>query len=139
MGGVREGLYGYPYLKHLTQLCPCNWVKNMEKMNEAVGMNNCLTMSGGNELLVRTSRKQEFWKCIGCILSEVTYGKKVTSFGVIYNFVSGKNPPTKLQIDVRGSTDLNKVCCDLYCPFYCYACHQIILSYTTLFIYWMFI
>ena len=26
-GGIREGLYGYPYLKHLVQLWPGDWVK----------------------------------------------------------------------------------------------------------------
>ena len=28
-GGAREGLYGYTYLKHLIQLYPVDWVKNM--------------------------------------------------------------------------------------------------------------
>ena len=28
--GVREGLCGYPYLKHIIQLWPCDWVKRME-------------------------------------------------------------------------------------------------------------
>ena len=40
---------------------------------------------------------------------------------------------------VRGITDLYRICCYLYCNFYIYAYHWIILSYTTLFIYWMFI
>ena len=31
-GGItREGLYGYPYLKHLIQLRPGDWLKQMEK------------------------------------------------------------------------------------------------------------
>ena len=30
-GGTREILDGYPYLKHLIQLCPGDWVKQMEK------------------------------------------------------------------------------------------------------------
>ena len=37
-GGNREGLDGYPYLKHLIQFWPGDWVKRMEKINEAVGM-----------------------------------------------------------------------------------------------------
>ena len=51
-------------------------MKQMEKMNEAVGMNNCVTINGGGRRLVRTFKSQELWKCIGCIISEVTYGKK---------------------------------------------------------------
>ena len=45
-------------------------------MNEAVGINNHLMMGGGGKQTVRTFRSQEFWKRIGCIISEVTYGKK---------------------------------------------------------------
>ena len=30
-GGTIEGLYGYPYLKHLIQLWPGYWVIHMEK------------------------------------------------------------------------------------------------------------
>ena len=74
--GNREGLYGYPYLKHLIQLWPGDWVRQMEKMNEVVCMKNRFTSNGGGKRLVRPFRRQEFWKCIDCILSEVTYGKK---------------------------------------------------------------
>ena len=37
-GGTREGLDGYLYLNHLIQLLPGDWLKQMEKLNEAVGM-----------------------------------------------------------------------------------------------------
>ena len=30
-GGTRDGLYGYPYLKHLIQLWPGDWVKQVAK------------------------------------------------------------------------------------------------------------
>ena len=40
MCGTIEGLYGYPCLKHIIQLCPGDWVKRIAKMNEAVGINN---------------------------------------------------------------------------------------------------
>ena len=30
-GGKREGLDGYPYLKHLIQLWPGDWLRQMEK------------------------------------------------------------------------------------------------------------
>ena len=73
---TREGLYGYPYLKHLIRLWPGDWENQMEKMNEAVGMNNCVTVGGGGKRLVLPFKRQEFWKCIVCILSAVTYGNK---------------------------------------------------------------
>ena len=75
-GGKREGLDGYPYLKHLIHLWPVYWLRHMEKMNEAVCMNNCFTSNGVGKRLVNPFKSQEFWKCIGCILSAVTYGKK---------------------------------------------------------------
>ena len=40
------GLYGYNFVKHLIQFLPCDWVKQMKKMNEAIGMKNRLMMSG---------------------------------------------------------------------------------------------
>ena len=95
----------------------------MGKNNEAVGMNNRLTMSGGENWLVCTFRRQEFWKCIGCILLTVNYGNKGHNIWseIIKNF--GKNPPVKLQRYVCGNTDSNRLCCDIYRPFYYYACH----------------
>ena len=45
--GKREGLDGSPYLKHLINLWPGDWEKQMEKMNEAVCMKNCVTLNGG--------------------------------------------------------------------------------------------
>ena len=74
--GNRMGLDGFPYLKHLIQFCPGDWVKQMAKINEAVGMKNYVTINGGKKRLVSPFKIQEFWKFIGCVLSEVTYGKK---------------------------------------------------------------
>ena len=48
----------------------------MAKMNEGDGMKNRVTMDGGGKQIVRTFRRQDLWKCIGCILSAVTYGRK---------------------------------------------------------------
>ena len=47
--------------------------------------------------------------------------------------------PTKLQRDLCGNTKLYKICCAHYRHFYIYDHHWIILSYTTLFISWMFL
>ena len=73
---TREVLDGYPYLKHLIQLWPGDWVKHMAKINEAVGTNNLLTMGGGGKLIVCPFRRQEFCKCGGCIILAVKYGRK---------------------------------------------------------------
>ena len=95
----------------------------MKKTNEAVGMKNRVTMNGGWKLLVRPFKGQELWKCIGCILSEVTYGKKGHKLWSEVPKYFGKYENPKLQRDVRGNTDLYKVCCAHYCHFYIYACH----------------
>ena len=64
-GGDREGLDGYTYLKNIIQLWPGDWVKQMEKMNEAVGMKNFFTMDEVGKRPVCPFRRQECWKCIG--------------------------------------------------------------------------
>ena len=56
----------------------------MAKINEAVGMKNGVTMNGRGKRLVCPFIRQQFWKCMGCVISAVTYEKKDTSFGVIY-------------------------------------------------------
>ena len=48
----------------------------MSKMNETVGEKNHFDKSGGRKWLVRHFTKNEFWKCIACILSAVKYGMK---------------------------------------------------------------
>ena len=75
-GGKREGLDGFPYLKHLIKLWPGDQEKQTEKMNEAVTMKNRVILNGGEKRQVKKFTRQEFWKCIGCILSAATYGKK---------------------------------------------------------------
>ena len=75
-GGTRELLEGYPYLNHHIQLCPDDWEKNMETINEAIGTKNRVTVGGGGKLIVRPFKSQEFWNCIGCIISTVTYDRK---------------------------------------------------------------
>ena len=102
-------------------------------------MNNCVTTNGGGKRLVRPFKRQELWKCIGCILSAVTYGKKLHKlWSEVSKYFCNMETP-KLQIDVRGNTDLYKVCCAHYCYFYIHDSHLIILYYTTLFISWMFL
>ena len=98
-------------------------MNQMEKMNKVVGMKNCFTIDRGGKRLVRPLKRQELWRFIGCILSSVTYGKKGNKLWSEIPKYFGNKAPTKLQRDVSGKTDLYKVCCDHYCPFYIYAFH----------------
>ena len=87
-GGKREGLYGYPYLKHLIKFWPGDWVRHMEKINKAVWMKNRVTLNRGGKRQVQRFKRQELWKCIGCILSVITFGNftpKLASFLPIGN------------------------------------------------------
>ena len=45
-------------------------------MNQAVGENNRLDKLVGRKQPVRLFTRNEFWKCIGCILLAVIYGFK---------------------------------------------------------------
>ena len=123
MGGTREGFDRYPYLKHLIQLWPGDWVKQMEKMNEVVVIRNRFTINGGGKRLVRPFKRQEFWKCIDCIISTVTYGKKGHKLWSEIPTASFRMAPPKIQRYVRVNTDLYKVCCAHCRLFYMYVCH----------------
>ena len=111
-GGEREGLYGFPYLKHLIKLWPGDWEKNMERMNKAVTMKNRVTLNGGGKRQVKKFTRQEFWKCIGCILSAITYGKKGRNLWSEVSKGVGKHENQTLLRDVHGTTDLQKVVYD---------------------------
>ena len=90
-------------------------------MNEAVSMKNRVTLNGGGKRQVKKFTRQEFCKCIGCILSAFTYGKKGRKLWSEVSKGDGKYENLTLQRDVRGTTDLHKVFCAHYCHFYIYA------------------
>ena len=93
----------------------------MEKMNKAVTMKNRVRLNGGGKRQVKKFTRQEFWKCIGCILSAVTYGKKGRNlWSEVYKDV-GKHENQTLRRDVCGTTNLQKVCCALICHLFFYA------------------
>ena len=87
-------------------------MKNISKMNDAVGMKNRFTVGGGGKQVVHRFNRQESWICIGCILSTVNYGKKGHKLWSEAPEYSGKMAPTKLRIDVCGNTNLYK---DMLC------------------------
>ena len=120
-GGKREGLDGLPYLKHLIKLWPGNWEKQMEKMNEAVCMKNRVTLNRRGKRRVKIFTSQEFWKCIGCILLAVTYGKKGRNLWSEVSKDVGKHENQTLRRDVHGTTDLQKVYCALIRHLFFYA------------------
>ena len=74
-------------------------------------MKNRVTLNGGGKRQVKKFTRQEFWKCIGCILSDVAYGKKVRKLWSEVSKGVGKHDNLTLRRDVRGITDLHKVCC----------------------------
>ena len=92
-------------------------------MNEVVGMNNRDIMNGGEKRLFRPFKIQEFWKCIGYILSTVTYGKKGHKLWIEISKDFGKTENPKLRRYVLGNTAFYKVYCVHYRHFYLYASH----------------
>ena len=65
VGGLEGDYTVILILGHLFQLWPGYWVKNMIKMNEVVGENNCLDKFRGKKQLVHHFTRKEFWKCMG--------------------------------------------------------------------------
>ena len=94
-----------------------------EKMNKAVREKNRLDKFGWKKQLVRPFRRQELWKCIGCILSEVTFGKKGHKLWGETQIFIGKKAQTKLHRDICLKTYLQRVRCVIYHPHYCYDFH----------------
>ena len=52
-------------------------MKHVAKINAEDFMKNCFTMDGGGKRLVRPFKRKELCECIGCVLSEVNYAKKL--------------------------------------------------------------
>ena len=90
-------------------------------MSESVCMNNSVTLNGGGKRQFQKFKRQEFWKCIGCILSAVTYGKKGKNLWSEVPKGFGKYEHMTIRRDVRGTIDLYKVCCAHYRHLYIYA------------------
>ena len=74
---MRNTIYGYPYLNHLIGLYTGYWWKRLFKINEVVHDQNQHQKEEINSLSVAIYLNNEFWKCIGCIILAVTYGKKI--------------------------------------------------------------
>ena len=107
----------------MIQLCSGYWVNQMAKINEAVVEKKNIYKSGWRKQLVLHFTKNNFWKCIGCILLEVTYVIKGHSIWLKTETSVGKKGITPIQRNVCGKTDLLKVLCYLYHLPYCYPCH----------------
>ena len=120
-GGVRQGLDGYHYLKHLIQLWPWYWVNHTEKMNEAVGENNSFDKSVGEEMVSSSFYKERFlemywvYYILGC-------GIKGTHIWVTTETSVSNKGRHKLHRYVRGNKYLLRVRCYLYRPHHFYAC-----------------
>ena len=83
-------------MKHPIQFWPGDWMKHMAKINEAIGVTNRFTMDGRGKRIFCPFIRQEFWKCIGCIISAVTYGKKGHRLWSEIPKASCRTAPTKL-------------------------------------------
>ena len=83
-------------------------------MNQAVCTKNRVTLNRGGKRKVKKFTRQEFWKCIGCILSAVTYVNKGRKLWSEVSKGVGKHENLTLRRDVRGTTNLHKVCCVHY-------------------------
>ena len=57
-------------------MCPGDWVEHLSKINEEDDERNRHPKGMGKILLVQNISINDFGKCIGYILLEVTYGKK---------------------------------------------------------------
>ena len=82
-------------------------------LSQAVGENNCLDKSGGRKQLVRHFTNNKFYKCIGWILLEVTYGIKGNKILITTETSVSMKGQTQIHRDVCGRTDLLKVRCYL--------------------------
>ena len=71
-------------------------MKQMVKMNEAVGLKNRLRITRGGKRLFRPFRRQQLWKCMGCFILAVTYGRKGHNLGSEIPKYFGRTAPTKL-------------------------------------------
>ena len=69
-------------------------------MNEAVVIKNSYTMNGGGKGLVCPFKSQDFWKCIGYILSAFTYGNKAQKLWSDILKAYFRIVPPKLRRDV---------------------------------------
>ena len=89
--------------------------------------------------VVQRFSKKYFWKCIGWIISEMTYGKKwYRILGETREHENGK-VKCKIQRYICGKIYLQKVINHLYHFNLCLFCQQNMLSYTNLSIYWLFL
>ena len=78
---MREGIYAYPYLKHIIELWPGYWEEQLGEINEVFREQNCHQKKIGKTRVVRKFYENEFSKCIGCIISEVTYRGRIQALG----------------------------------------------------------
>ena len=80
-------------------------------------MNNRLLVSGGKKRLklVLPFTRQEFCKFIG--------GGKYTRFGVKYQKLLVIIHKINYIEMFMKNRNIHNICCDIYCPYYCYACH----------------
>ena len=96
------------------------------------------TSEGSREETVSTKNSnKEFWKCIGYILLEVTYGVKGYKIWESINIKYLGDESGQIYIYFCRKTDLLKVNFSLYHFRYSFLSHWNILSYATSLVYWV--
>ena len=108
MGGVQYVIYWYPYLKHIIEFWPWDWVDLISKIDEEVGERTKCHESAGKRQLVHFSNN-EFCKCIGCIILEVIYEEKEDTIWLITTINNPGKAESQIDKYTCGNTDLIKV------------------------------
>ena len=75
-GWLREGLTAYPYLLMVIHLWTGYWYNHLESMDMRMDEDNgkAVGMVKGQAQKVWQFSRNEFWKCIGCLISAHTFG-----------------------------------------------------------------
>ena len=75
-GVVREGSIDFPYLIMLSKLWPGNCKTQLKRVNQKVDEDNGKALVKGNGWYRKVCRfsSNKFWKNIGCLVSDPTFG-----------------------------------------------------------------
>ena len=76
--GGREGLDGYPYFKHMIQLCLGDWVKQMANINLVVRENNCIDNYEGRNIQFFLLEGKSYGSVLGEFYRQLSIGRKDT-------------------------------------------------------------
>ena len=79
---TREGLDGYPYLKHLIHLCPGDWVSRWQKRMNRLVRRIVLRLVGEGNISFVLSEVNGYGNMLVALYWKVHMGRKDTRFRV---------------------------------------------------------